>query len=144
MAVIESGLIVNGMPIIRSEYYPANYNVDPFLRTGLFTAIQTFASKAFSDQPEEMRLKKYILLVKDFKINDSTGQQLLYVIVEKGTDLGEVRKRLANLRKKLDLSDIIFDAPVMTQQLKEVRDTIDRELNDLCLKPADRAKKIFG
>jgi len=65
MAVIEAGLIVNGMPIIRSVYYPYEKEVDPFIRTGLFTAIQTFAATAFDDEAEEMKLKRYSIIIKD-------------------------------------------------------------------------------
>ncbi|NPE09716.1 MAG: hypothetical protein GNW80_15645, partial [Asgard group archaeon] len=143
MAVIEAGLIVNGMPIIRSVYYPDEKEVDPFIRTGLFTAIQTFASKAFDDEAEEMKLKRYSLIIKDLDPG-SNEQLLLYSVAEKGTDVSEVKKRLANLEKKLDLDRVILDSPVMTSELKQIKKMIDKELKDLCLKPADRAKGVFG
>ncbi len=143
MAVIEAGLIVNGIPLIRSEYYPTETEVDPFIRTGLLTAIQTFASKAFSDEAQEMQLKKYSIVIKD--LNPGTNEQLLlYSIAEKGTDISELRRRLANLEKKLDLTRVILDTPVMTSEIRQIKKIIDKELKDLCLKPADRAKNIFG
>ena len=143
MAIIEAGLIVNGIPLIRSEYIPTEREVDPFIRTGLLTAIQTYASKAFSDEAEEMRLKKYSLIIKD--LDPGTNEQLLlYSIAERGTDLSEVKRRLANLEKKLDLSRIVLDTPIMTNEIKHIKKQIDKELRDLCLKPADRAKNIFG
>ena len=117
MAVIEAGLIVNGIPLIRSEYYPTETEVDPFIRTGLLTAIQTFASKAFSDEAQEMRLKKYSILIKN--LDPGTNEQLLlYTIAEKRTDISELRRRLTNLEKKLDLTRVILDTPVMTSEIR--------------------------
>ena len=86
MAVIEAGLIVNGMPIIRSVYYPDERELDPFIRTSLLTAIQTFAAKAFNDEAEEMKLKRYSILIKD--LDPGTNEHLLlYSVAEKGTDI---------------------------------------------------------
>ena len=143
MAVIESGLIVNGIPLIRSEYYPAEKYVDPFIRTGLFTAIQTYAAKAFRDEAEEMRFKKYIIVIKDLNPHQNEPL-LLYAVVERGTDVSEVKKRLANLERKLDVHDLIFDTPVITSEFQGMKEIIDKELRDLCMTPADRARFIFG
>jgi hypothetical protein len=144
MAIIESGIIINGMPVIRSEYYPSEFKVDPFLRTGLFTAIQTFASKAFSDEAEEMRLKKYTLLIKDLNKKSDLDQLMLYLVVERGTDLVEIRKRLNIIYEKIDIDKIVIDRQVNEGELSEIKSTIDVELKDLCMKAEDRAKSVFG
>ena len=143
MAMIEAGLIVNGIPLIRSEYYPAEKYVDPYIKTGLFTAIQTMASKAFSDEAEEMRFKRYVIIIKDLNPQENEPV-LLYAVVERGTDISEVKKRLDNLSKKIDVEDLILDTPIMVNQLKEIQTIINHELKDLSLKPEDRAKFIFG
>jgi len=143
MAIIESGLIVNGIPLIRSEYYPAEKFVDPYIKTGLFTAIQTLASKAFRDETEEIRFRKYIILIKD--LNPEENEPVfLFTVIERGTDISEVKKRLENLAKKMDVEKLILDTPIMINELKELQNQINKEINDLCLKPADRAKYIFG
>ncbi|MFW9924696.1 MAG: hypothetical protein ACFFDW_15555 [Candidatus Thorarchaeota archaeon] len=143
MAVIESGLIINGIPLIRSEYYLIEKNVDPFIKTSLFTAIQTFASNVFGEEAEEMRFKKYIIVIK--KLNpDMIQQYLLYMIIERGTDVQEVKKRLNNLMKKINLEELPIDNPLITNEIKELKKIIDKEIRDLVLKPADRAKFIFG
>lgn len=143
MAIIESGLIINGLPIIRSEYYPKETGVDPLIQTGLFTAIQSFASDAFMDEVEEMKFKRYAILMKDLEPL-SHEQKILYVIAEKGTDFTEAKKRLAIITKELDLENVIIDSPTMTNELKEIKKVIDAQLKDLALKPADRAKSVFG
>lgn len=143
MVIIESGLIINGLPIIRSEYYPKEIGVDPFIQTGLFTAIQSFASDAFMDEVEEMKFKRYSILIKDLEPL-THEQKILYIIAEKGTDLSEAKKRLAALAKKLDLENTIYDTPTMTNELKAVKKEIDDYLKDLAIKPADRAKSVFG
>jgi len=143
MVIIESGLIINGLPIIRSEYYPKEIGVDPFIQTGLFTAIQSFASDAFMDEVEEMKFKRYSILIKDLEPM-THEQKILYIIAEKGTDLSEAKKRLGALAKKLDLENTIYDTPTMTNELKAVKKEIDDYLKDLAIKPADRAKSVFG
>jgi len=75
---------------------------------------------------------------------DSHEQKILYIIAEKGTDLSEAKKRLAALAKILDLENMILDSPTMTNELREVKKVIDEQLKDLALKPADRAKSVFG
>ena len=39
---------------------------------------------------------------------------------------------------------MVLDTPTMTNELKEVKKVIDEQLRDLALKPADRAKSVFG
>ncbi|MHA1212717.1 MAG: hypothetical protein ACTSSH_09675 [Candidatus Heimdallarchaeota archaeon] len=143
MAILESGIVVNGLPLIRSEYYPSEFYVDPFIKTSLVTAIQSFASEAFNDEVEEIQLKNFSIMIQD--LDPGTQEPLLlYCIVEKGTDTVEVKKRLVSIEKKIDLIRIMVDTPVMTKDLKKIKKTIDEELKDLCLKPADRAKNVFG
>ena len=90
-----------------------------------------------------MKLKRYSIIIKDLDPG-SNEQLLLYTVAEKGTDFPEVKKRLANLEKKLDLDRVILESPVMTSELKQIKKMIDKELKDLCSKPADRAKGVFG
>ncbi|MBD3189316.1 MAG: hypothetical protein GF308_01660 [Candidatus Heimdallarchaeota archaeon] len=133
------------MPMIRSEYYSTDSNVDPFLKTGLFTAIQTFASKAFHDVAEEMRLKKYLLLIRNLHHPDSDQQVMLYLVAEReNIEISELRRRMKNLEKKIDLSDIVIDNITPSKELLEIRKVIDEELRDLALRPSDRARSVFG
>ena len=143
MAVIEAGLIINGIPVVRSEYYSVEKLGDPFIRTGLFTAIQTFAAKAYSDEVSEMQFRKYVISIHDLNPGEK-APMLLYAVAERGTDVSEIKKRLKNISKKVDLERTIFDSPVMTNEIKKVKKTIDKEMQDLSLKPADRAKFVFG
>lgn len=144
MAIIEAGLIVNGMPKIQSIYYPKDYKIDSIIKSNLVAALQIMAENAFDDEAKEMRLKKYIILIKDIKL-ESVNQLFLYAIAEiAGTDIGEMRKRLENLGDSLDFSDITLDLPMPTSDFTKIQKTIDKTLRDLCLKPEDRARHIFG
>ncbi|NHJ39607.1 MAG: hypothetical protein FK731_06190 [Asgard group archaeon] len=144
MVIIEAGLIVNGMPKIQSIYYQEDYKIDSIVKSNLVAALQTMAENAFDDEAKEMRLKKYIILIKDIKV-ESVSQLFLYAIAEiAGTDIGEVRKRLENLGNSLDFSDLILDLPILTKDLEKVQKKIDKALKDLSLKPEDRARYIFG
>lgn len=143
MAVIESGLIINGIPIVRSEFAPSDKFGDPFIRIGLFTAIQSFAAQAFSDQAEEMKFKKYVIAIRDLNPGEKTPI-LLYAVAERGTDISEMQNRLLNISKKINLAKILFDNPVNIKEIQKVKEIIDHEMQDLKLTPADRAKFVFG
>jgi len=143
MAVIESGLIINGIPVVRSEYYPVEKFGDPFIRTGLFTAIQTFAAKAFQDEVKEMKFKKYVIVIRDLNAGEEMPI-LLYSVAERGTDISEIKKRLQNIQKKINITERILDSPVMNNETVRVKKIVDKEMQDLSLKPADRAKFVFG
>ncbi len=143
MAVIESGLIVNGIPIVRSEYAPSEKFGDPFIRIGLFTAIQSFAAQAFGDEAEEMKFKKYVIAIRDLNPGEK-APILIYAVAERGTDISEMQNRLENISRKINLVEIIFNSPVNTKEIQKVKNTIDKEMQDLKLTPADRAKFVFG
>jgi len=143
MVVIESGLIINGIPIVRSEYADSKQFGDPFIRIGLFTAIQSFAAQAFSDEAVEMKFKKYVIAIRDLNPGEK-APILLYAVAERGTDISEMKNRLENISKKINLAKLIIDSPVMTEEIQAIKETIDHEMQDLKLTPADRAKFLFG
>ncbi|NHJ46752.1 MAG: hypothetical protein FK733_03090 [Asgard group archaeon] len=144
MAVIEAGLIVNGMPQIQSIYYPEDYVVDPIVKSNLVAAIQVMAESAFRDEAREIKLKKYAIFINSIK-HETVGQLFLYAIAEIAkTDLNEVQRRIDNLGKDLDFTQITLDLPMKTKKLISIQQRIDKSLKDLCMKPADRAKAIFG
>ncbi|MEA2071542.1 MAG: hypothetical protein U9O98_09660 [Asgard group archaeon] len=143
MAIVESGLIINCVPLIRSEYYHSENDIDPFMKTNLFSVVQSFASQAFKDEVKEIQLKNHQVLIKVLRPSD-VEQLLFYLIVEKGTDIPEVQTRISNILKKINFNEIIFDSPVMTAELKQVKEIIDEELADMVRGPAERAKIIFG
>jgi hypothetical protein len=144
MAVIEAGLIINGMPQIHSIYYPEDYKIDPIVKSNLVAAIQTMAENAFQDEARELKLKKYVIIMKSIKKED-VEQLFLFAVAETAkTDLLEVHRRLENIGKKLNVADINPDLPMKSKKLEILQKKIDNSFKDLCLKPADRAKIIFG
>jgi len=143
MAIIEAGLVVNGLPIIRSSYHKDIKEVDPIIKMSLVTALKTFANEAFEDQPEALHLKNFSIMLHDIS-SEETDSLFLYCILEKKTDEGEVRKRLKRIEEKATMLKVIMNQPVATKGLKKIKKIIDKELKDLYLKPADRAKTVFG
>ncbi len=143
MAVIEAGLIISGIPIVRSEYAPSEKFGDPFIRIGLFTAIQAFAAQAFSDEAEEMKFKKYVIVIRDLNPGEKMPI-LLYAVAERGTDASEIKNRLENISRTINIAELILDSPASTDEIKKIKRKIDREMQDLKLTPADRAKFVFG
>ena len=88
-------------------------------------------------------LEIHILLIEDLDLVPDQ-QFFLYSIVEKGTDVSEVKKRLKNISLKIDFDKQILESPVVTKELRDIKKIIDKELNDLCMKPGDRARNIWG
>ena len=65
MVVLEAGIIKSSLAIIRSEYYPSEVKVDPLVKTSLLDALKVYADKAFNDQIQEVRFKKFLIITKD-------------------------------------------------------------------------------
>ncbi|MHA1742879.1 MAG: hypothetical protein ACTSV6_01355 [Candidatus Heimdallarchaeota archaeon] len=143
MAIIEAGLIVNGLPILRRSYHPSVKDVDPMIKASLMTALKTFAKEAFADRPEVLKLSKFSIMLHDLN-TEEPGTIFLYCVLEKKTAEGEVRRRLKQIEEKMAAMNEILDQPVETKGLRKIKRLIDRELKDLCLRASDRAKNIFG
>ena len=130
MAVLETGLIVNGNPIIFSIYHPSELQINQYLKSSLVAALQNYASDAFQDEIDEMRFKnKYTLLIRH--LDPKLHQFFLYAIVEKRTDIAEVKKRMANLARAIPVDPEILTSPTQTKELRAIKKMIDKELKDL-------------
>ena len=146
MAVIEVGIIVDGLPVFQIDYHiEANHDAklaDPALRSGLFSAIQSFAQDAFSDDLDELRLKNITITIKTGNIQ---GQGLaLYAVADKDTrSMDSVRDALSKVSNRVVADGRFLDTLQPAKNLY-LRDYFDKEFRDLRMKPAERARRLFG
>ena len=146
MAVLEVGLIHEGLPIFKIDFH-LEVKGDATLRSGLFSAIQSFAKEAFGDETEELRLKNLTICLKTVHLDD--GRDIaLYAVADKDSHnidpiknslikAGEqIRKMLTDGQHKLSTIE-----PDKNDVFKPV---FENEFKDLRMRPAERAKRLFG
>ena len=111
MAVIEFGVMMDGLPVFTKDwrkYAESSDSNEKLLRTGLMSAIQSFASDAFGDVMDSMTLKNfkiYFHLIVKLQKN-KTCELILYAIADEKT------KSSKKIKKSLIKSgQAISDAP---------------------------------
>jgi hypothetical protein len=143
VAVIEVGVIVTGLPVFQVDYQKeAGKLGDPTLRSGLFSAIQSFAKDAFSDQMDELRLKNLTIAIKAVDV----GKQpiALYAVADKETrSIDSVRDALQKVADKIAEDDHELDT-LEPSRNDYLRDYFEKEFKDLKMRPAERARRLFG
>jgi hypothetical protein len=143
VAVIEAGVIVNGIPVFKVDYQKeAGKLGDATLRSGLFSAIQSFAQDAFSDQMDELRLKNLTIAIKTVNVVDQPIA--LYAVADKETrSIDSVRDALQKVADRISAEEKELDTfePARNDYL---RDYFENEFRDLKMRPAERARRLFG
>jgi hypothetical protein len=143
VAVIEVGVIIDGLPVFQIDFHKeAGKMGDITLRSGLFSAIQSFAQDAFSDEMDELRLKNLTISIKTANI---MNQNLaLYAVADKDTrSIDSVRDALTKviIRMQADNQRLSTLEPKKNDYL---RDYFEKEFKDLKMRPAERARRLFG
>ena len=80
MAVLETGVMFGGVPIVRVNYYNDS-STDSLLTAGLLEAIQLFAVEIFGDETESFKMKKYCILLHNFVLSNNQ-KVILYSICD--------------------------------------------------------------
>ena len=141
LTVIEVGIILHGLPIFRADYH-AEVKGDPALRSGMFSAIQSFAKEAFGDETEELRLKN--LTICFITINIAGNEAVVFAVAGKATkNVGPVRSALNKVASKLLAIDAQFNT-LQPEKNEFVRPIFEEYFADLRMRPAERAKRLFG
>lgn len=144
MAVLEVGVILEGLPVFRADYH-AEVKGDATLRSGLFSAIQSFAKEAFGDETEELRLKNLTICLKTITLPYEVDIAL-YAVADKDTRaLDPVRNALIKVGEKI--VELCADQKLSTMEPAKnahLRPVFDGEFKDLRMRPAERARRLFG
>ncbi len=140
MAVLETGVMFSGVPIVRVNYYNDS-STDSLLTAGLLEAIQLFAVEIFGDETESFKMKKYCILLHNFKLLNNQ-KIILYSIC----DTLDRPKMIKNVMKNLAKNFIeIFPAVDMgcLDKYSSFEEVITKKMGDLIFRPEDRLKKVF-
>jgi len=151
MAILEVGINLGMRNLVEIKYYLSSDDVlDPNLRAGFLTALESFTSEVFGDDINVISLASFklvcycemIMLPSDEKNNK---QPLLsYAIIEKGTDASVVKDQLSQIinyfLNRYPLNDIFSKKP---KYFKQFESRINEILGDLRLKTEDRFRSLF-
>jgi len=151
MAILEVGINLGMRNLVEIKYYVSSDNVlDPNLRAGFLTALESFTSEVFGDDINVISLASFKLVCYCEMItlpdDDVTNKQplLSYAIIEKSTDASVVKEQLNEIisyfLNRYPLNDIFSKKP---KYFKQFENRIDELLGDLKLKTEDRFRSLF-
>lgn len=152
MAILECGINLGIENLVEIKYYSSSDNIlDPNLRAGFLTALESFTSEVFGDDISIISLASFKLVCSCEMIqlpgNEAENKQplLSYAIIEKGTDPSIVKQYLSDIisyfLNRFSLNDIFSKKP---KYFKIFESRINEILGDLKLKTEDRFRSIFG
>ena len=150
MAVLECGVNLSSRNLIEVKYYGSSSNVlDPNLRAGFLSALESFTSEVFGDDINVVSLASFKLVcyceMIENPVSEGKKEPLLsYAIIEKDTNPEIVKSHLKKINQQFinRFSDHhIFDKK--PKYFKKFKSRIDDVLGDLKLKTEDRFRSIF-
>ncbi len=151
MAILEVGINIGMTSLIEIKYYSSSDNVlDPNLRAGFLTALESFTSEVFGDDINVISLASFKLVCFCEMIqmpgNEVENKQplLSFAIIEKGTEVPVVKEQLNEIityfLNRYSLNDIFSKKP---KYFIDFEPRINEILGDLKLKTEDRFRSIF-
>ena len=151
MAILELGINLGIRNILNKRYYDSDTGVglDPELRAGFLSALESFTTEVFGDDINVISLASFKLVCFCELIslpNDETNKQPLisFAITEKETDSEIVKKHLEKITShflnRYSLNDIFSKKEKF---FRKFEDRIDNIIGDLKLKTEDRFRSIF-
>ncbi len=151
MAILEVGINFGMRNLVEIKYYSSSDNVlDPNLRAGFLTALESFTSEVFGDDINVISLASFKLVCYCEMIalpsEDENNKQplLAYAIIEKETDATVVKEQLTRIvsyfLNRYPLNDIFSKKP---KYFRQFENRINEVLGDLRLKTEDRFRSIF-
>ena len=151
MAILEVGINLGMRNLVEIKYYTSSDNIlDPDLRAGFLTALESFTSEVFGDDINVISLASFKLVCYCEMItlpdDDENNKQplLSFAIIEKGTDATVVKEQLNEIvsyfLNRYPLNDIFSKKP---KYFKNFENRINEILGDLRLKTEDRFRSLF-
>jgi hypothetical protein len=150
MAILECGLNLGNRSLMEIKYYTSSDVLDPNLRAGFLSALESFTTEVFGDDINIVSLASFKLVCNCEMItlpgeDDKNLQPLLaYAIIEKDTEAQIVQNLLIeilqNFLNRYSLHDIFSKKGKYFNKFETRIDTI---LGDLKLKTEDRFKSLF-
>jgi len=151
MAILEVGINLGTKNLLEIKYYTSSDNIlDPNLRAGFLSALESFTSEVFGDDINVISLASFKLVCYCEMIElpgkeiENKQPLLSFAIVEKGTEVSIVKQQLNEILtyflNRYSLNDIFSKTP---KYFKNFDARINEILGDLRLKTEDRFRSIF-
>ena len=153
MAILEIGINLGTRNLVEIQYYLSSDNLlDPNLRAGFLSALESFTTEVFGDDINVVSLASYKLvcycemvsLPDPGKNQENTQPLLYYAIIEKDTDPVIVKNQLKEINlhflNRFPLNSIFSKKKKFFNKFHE---RIDDLLGDLKLKTEDRFRSLF-
>jgi hypothetical protein len=151
MAILELGINLGTRNLVNRKYYDSDTGVglDPQLRAGFLSALESFTSEVFGDDINVVSLASFKLVcycdLVALPSDDANKQPLLsFAIIEKETDPEIVKKHLIQINShflnRFSLNDIFSKKEKF---FKKFDSRVDDIIGDLKLKTEDRFRSIF-
>ena len=151
MAILEVGINLGMKNLLEIKYYTSSDNIlDPNLRAGFLSALESFTSEVFGDDINVISLASFKLVCYCEMIElpgkevENKQPLLSFAIVEKGTEVSVVKQQLSEILtyflNRYSLNDIFSKKP---KYFKNFDARINEILGDLRLKTEDRFRSIF-
>ncbi len=151
MAILEIGINLGTRNIVEIQYYSSSDNIlDPNLRAGFLSALESFSTEVFGDDINVVSLASYKLVCYCEMVNFPDGKEnntqplLYYAIIEKNTDPDIVKEQLKEINEHfLNRYSINTIFTKKKRHFKEFYQRINEILGDLKLKTEDRFRSLF-
>ena len=151
MAILELGINLGIRNILNKRYYDSDTGVglDPELRAGFLSALESFTSEVFGDDINVISLASFKLVCYCELIslpNDESNKQPLisFAITEKETDSEIIKRHLEEISShflnRYSLNDIFSKKEKF---FKKFESRIDDIIGDLKLKTEDRFRSFL-
>lgn len=150
MAVLEVGINLGNHNILEIQYYTSSDVLDPNLRAGFLSALESFTTEVFGDDINVVSLASFKLVCYCEMIalpgedKDNTQPLLAYAIIEKETE-SEIVKRLLEeiIQNFLNQYSFINIFEKKGKYFRKFESKINDILGDLKMKTEDRFKSLF-
>lgn len=145
MTVYEMGIIYSGVPLVYKSYDQGK-RFDPVLRSGFITALNTFASEAFSDEIEAFSMKKYNVVMLSHQVSQGEPGKILiiYAIGDKKLNKKVVTKALKSVLNAFLTKYVGFElTSIDNRDFEEFEPVFDEIMGDITKDPRDRLRSVF-
>lgn len=143
MAVLEVGLIFDNQLIYSFSFAPVMEEKD-LSKSSFLASLQTFTSKTFGEQTEEIKFNKYRINIRSFQPNHlNNADVFLFVISDNERNLrSTVNKKLKRVVETIKGLRIIKEQPSPGEK-KFIETIILNHFADLGKKSEERFRSLF-
>ncbi|MFX1393105.1 MAG: hypothetical protein ACFFAH_05965 [Promethearchaeota archaeon] len=150
MAILECGINIGNRNLTEVRYYHSTDVLDPNLRAGFLSALESFTTEVFGDDIGTVSLASFKLVCSCEMValpgddKNNTQPLLAYAIIEKETE-SEVVKRLLEqiLQNFLNRYSVIDIFEKKSKYFRQFENRIGDILGDLRMKAEDRFRSLF-